>query len=340
MERKLTALVIGNSDYPDGAKLKNPANDAEDLSRALIDLGFSVVKLLNASNEEFERSLNSFEDNLNSNSVGLFYFAGHGMQIHNENYLNAIDSNFDDEISAKYSSFPLNRIIDIMNKCSNLTNIIILDACRNNPFVRSWKRGADQRGLAPVYTPRGTIIGFATSPGETAADGRNRNGSYTESLLRHIKTRDIAIEELFKRVRNTLGSISGGTQTSWEHTSLSGDFFFNISTGKSIIIYDKNAISDKFYQYASNCPIREIAMGLKSYNWYTQNAKFSSLNKDLIGLSDSDSLFVLGRNIYQAACGDAKSCNAYISQFHQNMEGVTSEKIKNILDGMLFEVFF
>lgn len=227
---------------------------------------------------------------MNSNDVGLFYFAGHGMQIKGENYLNTIDTNFHDEISAKHTSFPLNQIIDTMDSCTNATNIIILDACRNNPFVRAWNRGPDQNGLASVYTPRGTLIAFATSPGEVAKDGAGKNGSYTESILKHINTQDIPIEDLFKRVRNTLFSLTSGEQTSWEHTSLSGDFYFNISLGLSVEIYSKETVADAFYLLKQGDVLDDVIKDLKSSNWYTQNPAIERLSINDINTGKNDSL--------------------------------------------------
>lgn len=340
MTRKLTALVVGISDYPNGGALKNPANDAEDVAKALQDLGFSVISKINCTLEDLDRAVESFKDNLNSNEVGLFYFAGHGMQIKGENYLNTIDSSFFDEISAKHSSFPLNQVIDVMESCSNRTNFIVLDACRNNPFVRAWNRGPEQRGLASVYTPRGTLIAFATSPGEVAGDGAGRNGNYTTALLRHINTPDIPVEDLFKRIRNTLSTITSGKQTSWEHTSLSGDFCFNISVGRSVKIYAADAISDSLFVLKPTTPVKEAISGLKSSNWYTQNPALLKLTPGDLLLADKDSLFVLGRNIYQAACGGANAAISYIGDFHNQVADVLPEKFKPILDGMLFEVFF
>jgi hypothetical protein len=340
MHRKLTALVIGISNYPDGAHLKNPVNDAEDMSTSLEKLGFSVIKVVDASLEQVDRAVESFRDNLNSNDVGLFYFAGHGMQVKGENYLNTIDSNFYDEISAKHTSFPLNQVIDVMDSCSNKTNIIVLDACRNNPFVRAWNRGPDQSDLATVYTPRGTLIAFATSPGQLAKDGTGRNGSYTEALLKHLDTQDVPIEELFKRVRNTLSTITFGKQTSWEHTSLAGDFYFNISIGRSVDIYSQDAISDSKFLLKPKDPIKDIIAGLRSYNWYTQNPALVELNDKDVSNADHNVLFVFGRNVYQAACGSANSAIQFISNFREIAQGFLSEKTKAILDGMLFEVFF
>ena len=340
MTRKLTALVVGISNYPNGGALKNPANDAEDMAKALQDLGFSVINKIDCTVEDIDRAVESFKDNLNSNEVGMFYFAGHGMQIKGENYLNTTDTNFLNEISAKHSSFPLNQVIEVMNSCANRTNLIVLDACRNNPFVRAWNRGPEQRGLASVYTPRGTLIAFATSPGEMAGDGVGRNGSYTEALLRHINTPDIPVEDLFKRVRNTLSIITSGRQTSWEHTSLSGDFYFNISVGRSITIYSPDAIADSHFVLKPATSVKEAISGLKSSNWYTQNPALTKLTAADLASADNDSLLVLGRNIYQAACGDAKASISYIGDFYNKVAEVPPEKYRPILDGMLFEVFF
>lgn len=340
MQRKLTALLIGISDYPNGGKLKNPVNDANDMAEALEKLGFSTIKITDAVCEDIERGLNSFKDSLNSNDVGLFYFAGHGMQIKGENYLNAVDTIFFDEISAKHSSFPINQVIDAMDSCSNATNIIILDACRNNPFTRSWSRSADQGGLASVYTPRGTLIAFATSPGEIAKDGVGRNGSYTEAILKHINTQDVPVEELFKRIRNTLYVMTSGSQTSWEHTSLSGDFYFNISLGRSVLIYKSTSVADSLYVLKPSDTVDDVIRELKSLNWYRQNPAIERLSVNDFNCGDNDALFVLGRNIYQAACGGAKSAVDFINNFRLKTLGCSAEKSKCILDGMLFEIFF
>lgn len=337
--RKLTALVIGNSNYP-GAALPNPVNDAEDITAALTSLSFSTVKITDATCEEIDRAISSFRDNLNSNDVGLFYFAGHGMQIAGANYIAAIDTQFKDETSAKYSSYPLNKLIDIMAGSSNSTNLIILDACRNNPYVRAWNRDASVSGLAPVFTPKGTLIAFATSPGETASDGTGRNGSYTESLLRHINTPDVPVEDVFKRTRNTLAVVTSGMQTSWEHTSLTGEFSFNISLGRQVLSYSTYALADGLYLAAQNNPARVVIAGLKTHDWYTQNPMFETLNTAMLASCDSDTLFVLGRNIYQAAVGSARLATSYLRSFRTSVQDLDGDKVKALLDGVLFEIFF
>src|SRR5208283_746218 len=144
-----------------------------------------------------------------------------------------------------------------------LTNIIILDACRNNPYERAWHRASGVRGLAPIYAPKGTLIAFATSPGQVASDGRGRNGAYTEALLRHIDTPDSSIEEMFKRVRNTLNAMTKQKQTSWEHTSLSGEFFFNLSLGTRIDEYSDSALRDGLFVLSKNKSSHKLIQGLK-----------------------------------------------------------------------------
>ena len=199
MNRKMIALVVGNGEYMNGAtKLSNAVNDANDVASALEKLEFTVIKQIDCKIADLDRAISSFQDGLNSNDVGLFYFAGHGIQIDGENYMTAVDSSFVDESAVKYSSYPLNRLIQNMDSCSNKTNLIILDACRDNPCARGWERSASARSLAPMFAPKGTLIAYSTSPGETASDGVGNNGAYTESLLKHINKPDIAIESVFK----------------------------------------------------------------------------------------------------------------------------------------------
>jgi uncharacterized caspase-like protein len=247
MSRRLTALVIGNAAYEGSSKLKNPGNDADDVAAKLNVCGFEVVKMIDCSNTDLDRALKRFKRSLVGNDVGLFFFAGHGMQIDGENYLAAVDTDTEGEVEAKHSSLPLNRVIDVMEKADTTTNIIILDACRDNPFERAWTRSSASRGLAPVYAPKGTLIAYATSPGQVANDGRGRNGAYTAALLQHIATPDCSIESMFKRVRNTLSAATRRKQISWEHTSLSGEFFFNLSLGARIDDYSNEALSDSLF---------------------------------------------------------------------------------------------
>ncbi|MGO4334916.1 caspase domain-containing protein [Labrys sp. KB_33_2] len=334
----LTALVIGNKDYQTSGKLKNPGNDAHDISAKLITSGFAVTTLVDATKAAMETALRAFCSASANGDVGLFFFAGHGVQIDGENYLLAIDTDVSDETQVKYSSLPLNMVIDRMEKAKTSTAILILDACRNNPWERGWR--GELRGLAAVYAPRGTLIAYSTSPGQVADDGRGTNGAYTAALLQHIDAEDLTIEAMFKRVRNSLSASTDQRQISWEHTSLSGEFFFNRSTATIVKDYGTVAINDKTFSIDAGNPVHSIITALKSQNWYTQNpaiGRFRATDGNSVSLDD---LFVFGRNILQAADGSSDSACTFIDNFVERTAALLPQNRKAILDGILFEIFF
>lgn len=334
------ALIIGNSSYP-GSPLQNPVNDALAIQTKLELLGFDTLALTDAKNIDMGKALNNFSSEINFRDVALFFFAGHGMQIDGENYLTAVDTDFNEEINAKYTSLPLNKIIDIMEKGSNHTDIIMLDACRTNPYERKW-RGAESRGLAPVYAPKGMIIAYATSPGQVAYDGDGKNGAYTDAFLKHVSTPDTTIEDLFKRVRNTLSSSTRGRQISWEHTSLMGDFYFNYSYISDDLVaeYTEAALADARYKPHSSEQVRKIIGGLRSHNWPTQNTAITAITPNNLKTFNKNDLFVLGRNIYQAACGTATQAMTYLENLQAQLAAVGENTGFHMLNGMLFEIYF
>ncbi|HAT4062079.1 TPA: caspase family protein, partial [Citrobacter freundii] len=193
------------------------------------------------------------------------------------------------------------------------------------PYERAWDRGPAQKGLAPLFAPKGTIIAYATSPGEIAGDGKGRNGCYTEALLKHITTPDIPIEEMFKRVRNSLAVITKNKQTSWEHTSLAGDFFFNISLVTSIGKYEKESIVDQLFHIKPHDELHSVISKLKSHDWYTQTPAARGISSKEINSSDIDSAFIFGRNIYQASCGSAHGATEFIMNFRDRTKDVKEE---------------
>lgn len=340
MARSMTALVIGNGGYASAGDLKNPANDAEDISRALQDNGFEAFCATDMDNEAMDRAIKQFGKALEGCDVGLFFFAGHGMQIGGENYLAAVDTDVSDELAAKHSSLALNRVIETMERSKCATSIVILDACRNNPFERAWNRSMASRGLASVYAPRGTLVAFATSPGQVASDGGGRNGAYTAALLQHIAAPDVSIEDMFKRVRNTLDASSKGKQISWEHTSLSGQFFFNLSLGARIDLYGEAALSDRLFAADERKASHRVILELKSSTWPRQNPAADGFKADVANKASADALFVVGRNLYQAACGNSNRAGAFIGDFASRVAAFDDDKAKAVLDGMLFEIFF
>jgi hypothetical protein len=335
-----TALCIGNGAYSE-SPLKNPANDARTLAAKLTALGFETVTIIDVPVAEMERALHQFGSALKLAEVGLVFFAGHGMQIDGENYLTAVNTNFTSELDAKYSSLPLNKVITVLERGPNNTSIILLDACRNNPYERRW-RHVGSMGLAPVYAPRGTFIAFATSPGQVALDGSGDNGEFTAALLQHVTRQNVTIEDLFKRVRNTLSASTSGRQTSWEHTSLMGDFFFNtaILTGEYVTEYSANALADSRFETIPGRPLGKLIADLGSCNWYTQNPAIDGINSTVLAVASKDELFVLGRNIYQTACGGSTSAETLVSSLDTWLGAFEQEIAFHILNGMLYEIYF
>lgn len=336
---KKCAILFGIDDYPQ-CKLKNAANDAMALSEKLEELGFETKCLINVDAATMARELALFKNILQSANVGLFFFAGHGIQCKGENFLATIDTSFIDESSCKYSSIPLNEVIDVFEDSKVGTKILILDACRDNPFV-AWRSVANE-GLAPVYAPKGTIIAFSTSPGQKASDGNNGHGIYTNALLMHIGTKKLSIEDMFKRVRNTVSSHTNNKQITWEHTSLMGTFYFNsgFDDGDLKTSYSDSAVADKNYVFEDDNDVQSIVEALKSYNWYSQNPairKIHSLNFDSI---ENDELFILGRNIYQAACGSSGNAMEWIDTIENQLDHIPLNSAVHILNGVLFEIYF
>jgi hypothetical protein len=222
-ERRV-ALVIGNGAYP-SAPLKNPVNDAKDMAAALQRLGFDVMLLTNANQQQMDSSVREFGLKLRQGGAGLFYYAGHGLQVGGENYLVPVNANIQTESDVRFTCLPAGMVLGKMEDARNDLNIIILDACRNNPFARSF-RSAEQ-GLAKMDAPTGSLISYATAPGSVASDGAGRNGLFTQHLLKNMATPGLSVEEMFKRVRQSVVADTNRKQVPWEASSLIGQFYFS-----------------------------------------------------------------------------------------------------------------
>jgi len=218
-----TALVVGNGDYK-SSPLRNPVNDARVMARTLEALGFEVEKLENAGWREMSAAATEFGDRLMKGGVGLFYYAGHGMQYQGRNYLIPVDSDIGHEKEIPYKAVDAGLVLAQMENARNLLNVVVLDACRDNPFARGFRSA--KSGLAYTDAPVGTLIAYATSPGKTAADGSGNHGLYTAELIRQMQTPRMGILEIFMNVRKNVRQKSGGRQIPWESTSLEGNFYF------------------------------------------------------------------------------------------------------------------
>lgn len=220
---KRIALVIGNATYPGVGALKNSGNDARDFGNKLKSLGFEVILRTDVKQKEMLRALTEFGGKISPGTEALFFYAGHGMQVKGRNYLIPVDAEIRQESDASSEAVDVDQLLDKLAPAR--LSMVILDACRNNPFERRFRGGG--QGLAQINAPTGTLIAYATAPGKVAADGDGRNGLYTSELLAAMDEPGIKIEDVFKRVRANVVRKSSEAQTPWESSSLTGDFYFN-----------------------------------------------------------------------------------------------------------------
>jgi len=221
------ALVVGNANYK-VRPLKNPRNDADDVSRSLKLTGFEVIDLRDATLPQMRTAVRQFGDRLINNDVGLVYYSGHGVEVKGRNYFIPVNADIQREDEIADQGLDVSLILEKMSTAGKGVNILIVDACRDDPFGRSFR--SSSRGLAQMDAPRGTIIAYATSPGKVASDGdpRERNSPYTKHLVKAMQSPNKPIEQVFKEVRRAVQDETKNQQTPWENTSLSGDFFFKV----------------------------------------------------------------------------------------------------------------
>ena len=228
------ALVIGNSAYKYTGTLSNPANDARLIAETLKSVGFELYggkPQINLSRDDMLTTIEGFGDRIGSGDTALFYYAGHGVQVKGENYLIPVNANIKNEAEVRVKSVESSLLFAKLEGAKNGVNIVILDACRNNPFGRAFRSA--NNGLAQVTAPSGTIVAFSTAPNQVAEDGSGSNSTYTSELAHFIKFPGLRIEDVFKRVRVAVEKTTGGNQQPWENTSLKGDFSFVEDTAEA-----------------------------------------------------------------------------------------------------------
>jgi uncharacterized caspase-like protein len=217
------ALVIGNARYASGP-LRNPGNDAWAVSRALKETGFQVFTYTDLNQKEMKKAIRAFGESLASGGVALFYYSGHGVQIKGSNYLIPINADIRNENDVELEAVDANYVLNEMDAAKSRVNIVVLDACRDNPLPRTFRSAS--RGLALMNAPVGTIIAFSTSPGSVASDGSGQYGLYTQEFVKNVKTPGLPVETVFKRTLSGVKQQSGGNQIPWTSYSIEGDFYF------------------------------------------------------------------------------------------------------------------
>lgn len=230
-DEKRYALVIGNGAYPKNiGVLRNPVNDATDFAKELQNSNFEVQLVTNATYGQMRAAMLKFKEKVDAGdrdkTVSLFYYAGHGLQRDDENYLVPIDASIEYEDDIARYCFPVQRmVLANMERSNSRMNIVILDACRNNPFPALTRSLADQ-GLGEMKRARGSFIAYATAPGSVASDGTGKNGLYTQELIKAMKKPGLTIEQVFKEVRRSVLRLSGDKQNTWDSSNIVGEFYF------------------------------------------------------------------------------------------------------------------
>jgi len=226
------ALVIGNSAYRNTPPLPNPHNDAAAIADALQKLGFAVQSGFDLDRAATEQALRAFGDSLGDADVALFYYAGHGLQVDTRNYIVPVDARLASENDLPFEAVDLTLVLSLMERRPR-TNLVFLDACRDNPLAQNLARSmgasrstAVSRGLAVAESGIGTLLVYATQPGNVALDGSGAHSPFTQGLLDYIATPDIEVQSMLRRVRLEVLQATAGKQVPWDHSSLTGDFFF------------------------------------------------------------------------------------------------------------------
>jgi hypothetical protein len=282
LKPKKIAITVGVSNYVYAPTLKNTLNDATDMANKLRLLGFEVTILLDPSLKSFGAKIDSITRKMNSSDILLFFFSGHGAEYNGENYLFLKNSNPIIPNDMPYETYPIGKLLGRIDFAKIKTSILILDACRSNPFVRSWnKDGSSSEGLVNIEAPNGTFIGFAASPGKTASDGARKNGTYTEAILKFIELKNISIDDLFNKVNKEVRIQSEGKQIPFKNSSLEDNFYFN--KDNSVYSIDENISvqsNNEFKIAPINRPVFKMPNMVKGYrNEMLNSFGLISINK-------------------------------------------------------------
>lgn len=332
------AIVIGCDNYP-GHELKCAIADARAIEELFGKMGYHVEYFEDINAEQCADVIQKYDTEIEHYDQSIFYFAGHGFQLDDENYLASIECELSNPIKAYCNRTCIRlqgEILDIYKRHPNAkNNIVILDACR----TRLNRSVGDN--LIPTQAPQGTLIAYSTSPGDSARDGGLNNHSiYTGSFLDCVGADPIPAESLFKNIRKKVYELTDGNQTTWEHTSLIEDFVFNAIQNTSLSQYEEFAIKDA--QFVATDTVGNVITELRSHNWYRQNPAISSFLQLKPAEVDKNIQFLFGRNILQSYVGSSTYAAYFFnSDFKNKVSRYTTDNGENhVLNGILYEMYF
>jgi caspase domain-containing protein len=275
---KRVALVVGNSAYVQAAPLPNPVNDAGDMAKALTEVGFEVILGLDLKKPEFDAKVREFARALEKADVALFFYAGHGLQASGKNYLVPVDAALRVERDLDFEAVSVDFVLKQMElEREGKTNVVFLDACRDNPLARNLARSMGTRstavgqGLAQVQTGVGTFIAYSTQPGNVALDGQGRNSPFTAALTKGLKDPGRNLTSVMIEVRKDVLAATEGKQVPWDHSALTGEFYFQLAAAPGTL--PKSASTDADVQKR----LRELEEELKKKSSPQQTADMVAL---------------------------------------------------------------
>jgi len=317
-ERRL-ALVVGNSNYEFVPHLRNPLNDASSIAKVLTQAGFSVMLRNNLNQKQFKKAVREFGEQLPSADVGLFFYAGHAVQVGGRNYLIPINAKIQFESDIEIESVDLASVLSKMEGSKTSLNLVILDSCRDNPFLSNTR--SINNGLAFTVAPSGTLIAFSTAPGKYASDGDGENGVYTSYLIDYMKRPGLKIEDVFKQVRKSVRSKTSGKQVPWESSSLEGDFyFFNQAKEVSVVVSEDSSLAlDSNNSNLVGSNKLEISQALAICDkYFYQNVLYDSSDDN--ALVCYQNILRTDKENYRAVRGVEKIVSVYQTNFTQELD--------------------
>lgn len=340
---KVLAICIGVDNAANFTKLDNAINDATSIEEVFKSFDYETILYKDISVPEFIDLHAKLEKELKNYDAFIFFYAGHGIEVDGENYLTTKETSQDQDTKAYYNreAIKLSEILDLEKTNLGITKIIIIDACRDNP---RGVRGVQAQEFAPIATPRGTLIAFSTTSGEKAADGGFENNSaYTGTLVQHLKSNiSIQAESLFKKVRQSVFSLTNGKKVTWEHTSLINEFFFQKPLPKGTDFgYPNMYINDSAYDYSDH-QIQDIIILFQTGNWYKQEEAINNfLSIPILNLSNNEK-FLIGRWIVRSyANGTFRAQNLLTENVVRFLNSYRERNGENhLLNGMLIELYF